>query len=66
MAIFLDMTRRPLKLKNFMHRSLVRLWLRLGLGGHFVLPTQSARNLIIRVYWTTFVQGYCLRRSPNT
>ena len=25
----------------------------LGLGGHFVMPIQFPRNLIMRVYWTT-------------
>ena len=27
----------------------------LGLGGHFVMPIQCPRNLIMRVYWTTLV-----------
>ena len=26
---------------------------KLGLGGHFVMPIQFTRNLIMRVYWTT-------------
>ena len=30
-----------------------------GYGGHFVMPTQCARNLIIRVYWTTLASWRC-------
>ena len=49
MEIFQDITRSPLKPTNFMYCSLVRLWL--GLGGHFVMPTQGTRNLIFRVFF---------------
>ena len=32
----------------------------LGLGGHFVMPIQCPRNLIMRVYWTTLVEQHKL------
>jgi len=34
----------------------------LGLGGHFVMPIQCTRNLIMRVYWTTL---YCTATILN-
>ena len=29
---------------------------KLGLGGHYVMPIQFTRNLIMQVYWTTLTQ----------
>ena len=44
---------RPRKPKNFMYTSLVRFWLGLESRENFVMPTQCARHLFIRVYWTS-------------